>query len=317
MTARHASIDIGSNTALLLVVEPSADGWRTVEDHLEMPRIARGLDASGELDTASVARARDALAGYRARLDALGIPAERTVATGTAPFRRASNGPAVAGALAEVLGVPIDVVSGEHEAALSVLATTTSFPELDPLVVVDIGGASTELTWVRGGAAATGHSLDIGSVRLHERCVRDDPPSGQDGEALRAAIEAAFDALPSTPSGETTLVGIAGTVTTAAAMTLGLTDGYDAERVHGCTLTRADVSVLETRLRMASVAERREFAGLAAERADVIWAGVVLLGALMDRLECAACRVSDRGTRWGRLYEVFGDGRSSDRRGSR
>ena len=309
MTAsrRLASVDIGSNSVLMLVVDHTPDGFVKVDDLVAVPRISQGLDASGVLAEPAIARVEAVLAELRAHADALGVDA--MVATGTAPFRRSGNGADVAERLGAALGARIDIVTGEHEAELSLLATRRAFAELDRFVVVDIGGASTEVIVVDGDRVQS-TSLDIGSVRLTERCVEDAtrPLAARDRRAIDAAIDAAFDdhrlgALVG--DGQRPLIGIAGTVTTVATVSLEL-DEWDDEKVHGLTLTRDEVRRIADALPLLTATQRAALPGLPAPRADVLPAGTRLLWRLIDACDADGVTVSDRGTRWGRLHEVFG-----------
>ena len=303
MSERVASVDIGSNSVLMLIAEQGERGvWQRRSDHVEVTRISEGLDANGVLSPEPIARTRRILEAF-ARI-AQEADVDRTMVTGTAPFRRASNGAEVAESLHDVFGSPVDVVSGDREAALSLLATQRSFPELDPMIVIDIGGASTELILAQGSAASM-VSLDIGSVRLTERCVRANPISSQDRDALEAAIEAELSRPKVTEiltSGAASLIGIAGTVTTIATVALKM-DVYDDTVVHGHRLTASFVRELYGALASETVEARAKRAGLPAARADVLPAGALLLSAIAKRAGVAEITVSDRGTRWGRLYE--------------
>ncbi len=294
-----ASIDIGSNTVLMLLAEERGGVWSGVRDHAEITRISEGLDGSGVLAEGAILRTIQALSGFVEIARNAG--ASEILATGTAPFRRSANGEEVAARIGTELGITVEVVSGEREAELSLLATTHSFPAYDEMYVVDIGGASTEVI-AFGSPHAPMQSLDIGSVRLTERCVRNDPPDAADRARLEAALEQALDRVDVRLSAAAPLVGIAGTVTTVACLDLELAD-WDADRVHGHVMSAARVGDIAEELIGRSVAERAAMTGMEPKRADVIAAGALLLARLMERLSVQRLIVSDRGLRWGRLYE--------------
>lgn len=300
---RIASVDIGSNSVLMLVAEHRDGVWQRIDDLVDIARISEGLDASGVLAPHAVARAAAVLARYAARARDLGV--DRIVATGTAPFRRARNGAQVAAELSAVLGAPIDVVSGEHEASLSLLATRRAFPELDAMLVVDIGGASTEVIAVRGDASPQMVSVDVGSVRLAERCISSDPISADDETRLVATIDQALDDAGASAllARGGAIVGIAGTVTTLATASLAM-DAWDPDVVHGHRIPRAELDRLARALLEATTAERAAMRGVEPKRADVIPAGAVLMRCIAEKAGATEVIVSDRGTRWGRLYEV-------------
>lgn len=299
---RAASIDVGSNSILLLVANIDAVGrWHRVEERAEVARISEGLDTHGFLQDAPVARALAVLEVFVARAKAL--HAEKIWLTGTAPFRRASNGAAVADAFREQLGLPFDIVSGEEEGALTLHATTASFPEFSTMCVLDIGGASTELLrWDASGTES--QSIDVGVVRLLERYVRNDPPTEVELTTLREAIRAALKRSLAVPAGRWPLIGVAGTVTSLAALDLGLSS-WDADRVQGHVLSLGSIRALAERLWSQSIEERCLEVGLDARRADVIAIGAWYLYEICTYLQVDSVVVSDRGLRWGRLFQEY------------
>ena len=176
---RVASYDIGSNSVIMLVAERAPDGdWLPIDDRVAVARLSEGLDASGVLSDEAVRRTEEILVRFADKASELNV--RQVVATGTAPFRRSSNGADVANRLSNAIGTHIKVVSGDREAHLSLLATRRSFRDVGDMLVVDIGGASTELVRARPELAAAMTSIDIGSVRLTERCVREAPMSDED-----------------------------------------------------------------------------------------------------------------------------------------
>ncbi len=302
---RVASYDIGSNSIILLVAERDGQGvWQPIEDHVDVARISEGLDAHGVLGEPGIARAEAVLRRFTARARSLGV--DEVVVTGTAPFRRANNGPDVAVRLARTIGTAVDVISGEREAELALLATQRAFPDLKEMLVVDIGGASTELIRASENTSAM-VSIDIGSVRLTERCVRNAPLKPNDHSALALALDTALftskvEAILSGPP--VPMVGIAGTVTTVLTAALGM-DVYDPTVVHGSRLSLSAIDDVFTRVSSVSLERRKGIAGVPPKRADVLPAGAALLGALVRRAGVDHIRVSDRGTRWGRLHAEF------------
>lgn len=297
---RVASFDIGSNTVLMLVADLAGGQWLRVEDHMAITRIAEGLDQSGLLRDEAIERTEAALRPMVARLAELDVT--HVLVTGTAPFRRARNGAMAAARISDLIGHRMWVVSGEQEADLVLAATVAAFPAFREFVVVDIGGASTEIVSVRGQTQRV--SLDIGTVRLTERhsvngeyeaasiaALRDDI-----GRALAApeVAELLADAvgLP--------LVGVAGTVTTLACVHLQLAE-WDDNVVHGSVLPGESLRRLARELPALTVAERMALPGMPPKRADVIAAGACLLSGLADALHADGVVVSDRGIRWGRL----------------
>jgi exopolyphosphatase/guanosine-5'-triphosphate,3'-diphosphate pyrophosphatase len=296
--SRVATLDIGTNTILLLVAEP---GPRVLLERARVVRLGEGVDRSKQLLPAAIERALDTLREYAAEARRLGVT--RTAAVGTQALREVGNADAFLRPARELLGCDVEVISGEREADLSWRAVAESFPELDRAAVMDIGGGSTELVVARSGRVERKVSMAIGAVRLTERLIQTDPPTDAEMLAVERAIDQALDQIGDLPSG-LPLIGIAGTVTTLAALHARI-DPYDGQRVHGMTLHRADLAAQVARLRGLPLAERRQLPGLDPARADVILAGALIALRTMDRLAAPDLRVSDRGVRWGLLYELL------------
>jgi exopolyphosphatase/guanosine-5'-triphosphate,3'-diphosphate pyrophosphatase len=266
-----AAVDLGSNTTRLLVGR--AEDGRVEELHREtrITRLGEGVDSRRRLLPLPIARVRNALSDYRRTAESLG--AERTLLVATSAVRDAENGEAFLGEIEWSYGFATQLLSGDEEAELTLrgvgeLAATT--------LLVDIGGGSTEL--VLGGFRT---SLPLGSVRFTER----------HGEDVGASIDAARALLP--PLDPEDAVGVAATITTLAALDLGLEE-YDGARVHGHVLTRDGARAQLERLAALPLEERRRVAGLEPDRAPVIVAGGALLVAILDRYGLESIRVSER-----------------------
>jgi exopolyphosphatase/guanosine-5'-triphosphate,3'-diphosphate pyrophosphatase len=304
---RVATIDIGTNTVLLLVAERGADGvLRPVEELATITRLGAGVDKARVLAPDAVARTRACLEGYAERVRALG--AQRVAVVGTSAMRDAGGGEAVRAVVRERLGVEARVVSGDEEARLTFRGALSGLAlggaPGAPVAVFDIGGGSTEVVVGAPGeppAIAFAESFDVGSVRLTERFVRSDPPAAAEMEALARAAAEAFARVPAAVPGVP--VGVAGTMTTLAAVALALVP-YDGARVHGHTMTRAELAAVVERLARLDVAARAAVPGMEPKRADVIVAGGVIALALLAKWGADAVRISDRGVRWGLAEEL-------------
>jgi exopolyphosphatase/guanosine-5'-triphosphate,3'-diphosphate pyrophosphatase len=300
---RIAAIDIGTNTALLTIADVSGDGAVAVEERAEITRLGEGLDKTQRLAAGAIERTLGALRTYGELIERLGC--DRVVAVATEAVRKAINSGDFVGGADAILGnfaAELQVIDGEREARLCWRAVASSFPQLTGArTVLDIGGGSTELIVGERDVEAV-VSLPIGSVRLTERLITGDPPGADERARLAEAVDAA---LANAPAPRGTLVGIAGTVTTLSAMALAL-ESYDGARVHGSTLSRATVDELVERLATTPLADKRRTPGLDPKRADVIYAGAVILARVMARAGAAECMVSDRGIRWGLIYEAMG-----------
>ncbi len=301
---RVAAIDCGTNTVLLTIAD-LGDEVRPVREEAEITRLGEGLARTGRITEAAAERALAVFQRYAQLI--LEARCDRVLAVGTEALRRASNGAEIVARIDAVLapvGARLEIIAGQREAALSFAAVRGSFPALHGVrTVVDIGGGSTELV-VGDEAILEVISLPIGSVVLTEAHITHDPPTEDERASLLAAIDLALDGAPR-PRG--TIVGIAGTVTTYAAIALGMTD-YDATRVHGHRLGLAALSREVARLGALRLDDRRRTPGLAPKRADVIYAGGLILSRVLERAGATECVVSDRGIRWGLLYEAAAAG---------
>lgn len=299
---RFAAIDIGTNSLLLLVAERDASGrFTAVEEALEMVRLGEGVDQSGRIGERAMREAVDAARNFADRARSLG--AEEIAMVATSAARDAKNGEELLAGLRRATGVEAEILSGQEEAELSYRSVAMDFGE-GPLWALDIGGGSTELILGERGKVRLSRSFDLGAVRLTERYISADPPSAEELGCIEKEATKAFAQL-GVPEPGATLVGIAGTVTTLAAIHLGL-DAYDGSLVHGQRMGLDEVRRLEARLAAIPLAERLRIPGLPAKRADVIVAGALILRVAMERLGFSEVVVSDRGVRWGLLNARFG-----------
>ena len=301
---RFATIDIGSNSVLLLVAEPApGGGLLTVDDRTTTTRLSEGLAASGVLSGPAMARTRDVVVDYVAAARAAGV--EAIVAGGTAPLRMAENALDFVDGVEQACGVRVETLSGEDEAALTFAAARESFPpEAERVLVVDIGGASTELVPAVGGRALSRTSLPLGAVRLTERFLAGDPATAAERAALTAHAETLLKpALAASPA--EVVVGGGGTLTTMAAVFHGL-DPYDAAVVEGTRLSLADVAAQVADYGARAVASRRAIVGLAPSRADVILAGAAIAAAVLAASGAPTLVVTARGVRHGLWLREFG-----------
>jgi len=297
-----ATIDIGTNTTLLLVAR-TTPAVEVLAERAEITRLGRGIGKDGGgLGAEGIARTLAVLRDYA---EVARRHQARIAAIGTEALRRAPNAAAFLDPAAEILGAPVEVIDGDREAALTYRAVAASFPALASMAVVDIGGGSTEIVLADGNEPRFHTSIPIGSVKLTERHVHADPPSPREVAAIAQAVDEALGKVPF-PQRVIPLVGVAGTVTSLAAMAQGL-ESYDPARVHGYRLSRAALSQQLDRLRAAPQAERERMHGLDPRRADVILAGAVILERIAHHARAPEIVVSDRGIRWGLLYELLAD----------
>jgi exopolyphosphatase/guanosine-5'-triphosphate,3'-diphosphate pyrophosphatase len=286
---RVGVVDLGTNSTRLLVAEVDDGHVEEVARHTQITRLGEGVDERRKLLPLPIARVRNVLADYRRELEELG--AERVLAIGTSAIRDAENGEAFLGEVEWSYGFATRLLSGSDEAQLTRRGVANGRELRDDTLVLDVGGGSTELITARERT-----SLDVGSVRLTERHLHSDPPTD---EELEAAARAVRDELPSLePDGA---IGVAGTITTLAALELG---GYDPQRVHGYRLSREGVGAQLDRLASLPLAKRRELAGLEPERAPVIVAGAVIVREVLDRYGLSGLEVSERDILHGAALEA-------------
>ena len=211
---RVAAVDLGTNSTRLLVADVDGGQLEEIARRLTITRLGEGVDGRRRLLPVPIARVRNCLADYRRELEALG--AERTLAIATSAVRDAENGEAFLGEIEWSYGFTTRLLAGEEEAAMMVRGVTAGRPPLDDVLVVDIGGGSTELVLTADGEVTTATSLDVGCVRLTERFLGSDPPSRPELAAAAAYVRSLLPQLEATSA-----IGVAGTVTTLATLDLG------------------------------------------------------------------------------------------------
>ena len=286
-----AGIDCGTNSTRLLV---AGEGGRTLERLMRITRLGQGVDATGRLAPEAVARTIAVLEEYRKVLDSNGV--ERVRMTATSAARDASNREDFFAAATEVVGVRPELLGGEEEARLSFLGATAELDPADgPFLVADIGGGSTEFAVGVPPEPDGVLSVDIGCVRLTERFLHTDPPApeelSQAFDVVRGHLDDVARVIPSV-AGVRRFVGLAGTVTTMAAIELGLAT-YDRDRIHHFVLTRAAAEDVFRTLATESRRQRVHNPGLEEARADVIVGGAVIVTAIMRHFEFDECLVSE------------------------
>lgn len=289
-----AAIDIGTNTVLLTVAEGDGKNWTVLRDDARITRLGQGLNRDPNFLPEAQERVLAVLRDYKIIADHLG--ASKILAVGTAGFRKAKNAGAFVERVKKEAGIEIRIISGEEEARLSYLSAAHDFGDSDDLYVLDIGGGSTEVISKRRAV-----SMDLGGVVLSESIVKHDPPTGDEVVAMEKEIERTVGAnLVFAPNGS--LVGLAGSVTTLAAIKQGLVT-WDGAKVQGSILTRADIDGFIALFRRTINAEKAKIPGMVKGREDTILAGTMILKAVMEKIGVDRITVSDRGLRFGMIYE--------------
>ncbi|MEV6523737.1 Ppx/GppA phosphatase family protein [Longispora sp. NPDC051575] len=281
MTRRVAAIDCGTNSVRLLVADTDGETLTALRREMRIVRLGEGVDRTGRLSEAAIERTRLALLEYAATIAELGAEQIRMCATSAS--RDATNAADFTAMVRATIGVEPEVVSGDEEARLSFTGAARGLAAEPPFLVVDIGGGSTEFV-VGSGDVEAAISVDIGCVRMTERHLHSDPPGTPELAAALVDITAAVDrGLAAVGGGRgATLVGLAGSVTTVAAISLDL-DGYDPERLHHAVIPYAEVARIAGELAAADHDERLAIPVMHPGRADVIVAGALILRTIMER----------------------------------
>jgi exopolyphosphatase/guanosine-5'-triphosphate,3'-diphosphate pyrophosphatase len=293
---RLAGVDIGTNSVRLLVADVDGDGRDArvtpVDRRMRITRLGQGVDAARALAPDAINRTIEVLREYRGVINDLG--ATKTRATATSAARDATNRDQFFDPATEALGVRPELLSGDEEAELSFLGATAGLDEPAPFLVVDIGGGSTE--FVIGTDAPAGKcSLDIGCVRITEQYLHTDPPAPEELSAavsiVRDQVAEVVRAIPEVRTAKT-LVGLAGTVTTVAAIELGLPE-YDGDAIHHFRLSRGAAEDVFRTLALEPASQRRHNPGLEEARVDVIVGGTLVLVTILRVLGLDEVLVSE------------------------
>jgi len=302
-----AAIDCGTNSTRLLVAD---DRCHPLERLMRITRLGQGVDATGRLAPEAIDRTVAVLGEYRGVMDRLHVDRMRMTATSAA--RDAENRDDFFTAARRVIGIEPELLAGDAEGRLAFRGATAELdPATGPFLVVDIGGGSTEFTVGRGGGTDPDGvlSVDIGCVRVTEKFLTSDPPApeelSQTVSVVRDHLEDVVRELPATKDA-TRLVGLAGTVTTVAAVEQGLPE-YDRDRIHHFALTREAAEDVFRTLATEPAAQRRHNPGLEPERVDVIVGGAAILVAIMRFFEFDECLVSEADILDGLVMSIAAD----------
>ena len=326
-----AALDLGTNNCRLLVAARTRNGFRVVDAYSRIVRLGEGLTQTGRLQPAAMDRALEALKVCADRLRRRGSPRVRAIATQAC--RSAENGPDFLRRVAEETGLQLEIIPPHEEARLSVAGCLNLLDvSMDAALVLDVGGGSTELSWVDlSGEAYTGSgptpmppirawlSIPIGVVSLAETFPEQRP--GHEAwyremvEAVKAPITAFRRAEPmraAFDAGRGYLIGTSGAITSLAGLHLGL-KRYDRNQVDGLWLTQGDCTATADRLLALDPLERAAQPCIGPDRADLVLAGAAILQAVQESWPCERVRVADRGLREGVLLSLMAEGRSRRR----
>jgi exopolyphosphatase/guanosine-5'-triphosphate,3'-diphosphate pyrophosphatase len=306
--SRYACIDCGTNSVKLVVADLALEHAQPIHQNSSITRIGEGMRANGmRMLEEPMRRTLEVIATFVEEARAHG--AVETALIGTAALRDAVNRDDFVKRVRERCGLDLEVIAGEEEARLSFLAVRRDphWRALPSLLVIDIGGGSTELIQGAEGTDAVKSriSVNLGAVKLTEACLHSDPPSTAETASANEAARAAFQAasLVHAADGEYHVVGVGGTLTNLGGMKLHAS--VDPEQLHGMALTMSDLRAFCSQLGGLTVEERRALPGLDPGRADIILAGAILLTQALTHIGSEKIDVSTRGLRWGLLYDRF------------
>lgn len=297
---RVASIDIGTNTVLLLIAEVQQGTLKPLVEAETVVRLGEGLDQRGVLAEEAMKRGVQTLRGYLEECHKMGV--ERIFAAGTSALREAKNSGQFIRAVEEELDLSIEVISGEEEAFLSYLAVARDLKETERLTLMaDVGGGSTELVLGKGEVVLRWVSLPLGIVRFSERFLHSDPVKEEEWNTMSEEIRKQLSGFPF-PNEPSTMISIGGTGTALASVEQGL-ENFIPEKIHHFVLTGEALGKQLSLYRSMTIAERKKIKGLPLSRADVILAGGTILFLIMEAIDHPCFMVSAHGVRYGVLYK--------------
>lgn len=301
MGPRIAALDLGSNSLKITVAEVFDGAPRVIEERAIITRVGEGLDKTKRVSDAAADRT---LIGLRELVGlARSHGAQRIACVGTAGLRGAVNAPEFLARVREELDLEVEIIDGLREAELAFRAPAMSYGP-GPIVVLDVGGRSTELVTGSGSKIDGRTSIEMGSVRLTERFIAHDPPHDDELAALSRHVLAELSSAPAAPAGSK-LIGVSGTVMSMMGVQLD-TDDMDVAvaRGEGAELQLASVRAAYEDLRRKTTAERLRGTVIPPGRADVIVAGAMIIVRVMEHYGVTSMIASNRGVRWGLLYEL-------------
>ena len=304
---RVASIDIGTNTILLLIAEVDEARIEPLYERETVVRLGEGVQERRILSLQAMKRGLQTLAKYLEQCQALKV--QKIFAIGTSALREANNSKVFLKMVKEKLDLSIEIISGEKEAYLSFLAVARDLKEMEkPILVVDVGGGSTEFILGKDGRITQWASLPLGSVRFTEQFLLSDPVQEGEWGKMEKEIRKLFINIPR-PREPLSTVAVGGTATTLASVEQGLNE-FIPEKIHHFVLEKEALRNQLLLYRSRTIDERRKIPGLPPARADVILAGGAILYWAMDEFNCSSVLISCQGVRYGLLYKKISESKT-------
>lgn len=288
-----AAIDCGTNAIRLLIARVDGDHVTDLVREMRTVRLGEGVDTTGEFSEAALERTFAAAREYAALLKNYEVKAMRFIATSAS--RDVTNRDAFSAGIKTILGVEPEVISGNEEAELSYLGALSGLDVMGSVLVADIGGGSTEFVTALPDGSLVSRSVNIGCVRMTERHLHSDPPTPQEIASTISDIDIHIELIKQTVpiDSETTFIGLAGSVTTVAAMALGLSE-YDADRIHGSIVNLEQVDSVTQELLQMTHRERANLGFMHPGRVDIIGGGALVFRESMRLLGFGQVLVSEK-----------------------
>lgn len=301
-----AAVDVGTNSTRLIIVQFKNESYKVLERELTITRLGEGVDENNFLKKEAIERTVNALQKYDQKINKYNV--KHTKVVGTSALRDVNNKDDFIKLLREKTSLKLKIISGNKEAKYIYKGVKTDISNKD-LLIIDIGGGSTEFIWKKKNKIIE-KSLNIGAVRLTERIIEDNkkPLTKKNYRSLIQEINNVLENNNITEVKINNLIGVGGTITTLAAMNLGL-EIYDSKKIHKHILEKRDVDRIFNKLSQSSFVERKKMTGLNEKRADIIIAGVVILKVIMEMLAINDIQISERDILFGLIDEALGESR--------
>jgi len=300
-----AAVDIGTNTIRLLVVSGNKQNWEILHQAMNTSRLGQGMrseNGSAMLQREAMDRSLDVVVDYAKQAQAMQVDDIRLVATSA--VREAENGREFTSEVFQKTGIQTEVVSGEKEAELSLKGVGMTVDDREGILVLDIGGGSTEFILSKSGKISKAKSIPVGAVVMTEKYLHSDQPQSSELNAMRAFIQKKLEPIFKEFGNAVPLVGTAGTITTIGAVYLEM-ERYDYQKINGLTLHRKYIKSILKRFTSVPLIERRNIVGLEPKRADIITAGTEILMMVINVFSYTNMLVSDFGLREGIIAEML------------
>lgn len=301
-----AAIDIGTNTVLLLVAEVQNGKIKNIHEEHRVPRLGKGVDADKNINEAATGRVITALSAFKTILDKDFPEVNSPTVTATSAVRDAANRDEFIQKVKEETGYEIRLLSGMEEAEWTAAGALSVLPSLEKkeILILDIGGGSTEVAYLKDGEVADGHSFDMGSVRFTERFIGGNPPAQDELAACRKEIERMFKNRLFQVEGKPIAVGVAGTLTTLAGILMKL-DAYEPDTLNGCSISLEQIRDLIDAFKVNPYEEMlAKYPVYLKGREDIFMAGMLILEGFLTHFDLKNIKVSTGGIRHGAILKT-------------